>query len=132
MKKLIVYEISNGSKSFDKREVVDMFEYCRVIHNDIGYIVTITNVQVDTDLPEDKYCLKYYLEYSKELKLEDIIKAISSNFENAFIMVSPTEEQELIVDFTLDADIYYKVLNSKNTDETTGKNILLDKDLNDI
>lgn len=132
MKKLIVYEISNGSKSFDKNEVVEMFEYCRVRHNDIDYIVTITNVQVDTDLPEDKYCLKYYLEYSKELKLEDIIKAISSNFENPFILVSPTEEQELIVDFTLDADIYYKLLNSENTDETTGNNILLDKDLNDI
>ena len=132
MKKLIVYEISNGSKSFDKSEVVDMFEYCRVEYEDEEHIVTITNVQVDTDLPEDKYCLKYYLEYSKELKLEDIIKAISSNYENPFILVSSTEEQELIVDFTLDADIYYKLLNSENTDETTGNNILLDKDLNDI
>ena len=117
MKQLIVYEISSGSKSFDKRDVLEMLEYCRVDHDDEEHIVTITNVQVDTDLPEDKYCLKYYLEYSKELKLEDIIKAISSNFENAFIMVSPTEEQELIVDFTLDADIYYDILNSKNMTE---------------
>ena len=132
MKKLIVYEISKGSKNFDKREVVDMSEYCRVRHNDIDYIVTITNVQVYIDLPEDKYCVKFYLEYSKELKLEDIIKEIAGNYENPFIMVSPTEEQELIVDFTLDADIYYKLLNIENTDETTGKNILLDKDNSDV
>lgn len=113
MKQLIVYEISSGSKSFDKRDVLEMLEYCRVDHDDEEHIVTITNVQVDTDLPDDKYCLKYYLECSKELKLEDIIKSMSSNFENAFILVSPTEEQELVVDFTLDVDIYYKVLNSK-------------------
>lgn len=119
MKKLIVYEICKGSKPFDAHdEVKDSFEYCKVRHNDVDYTVTITNVQVETDLPEDKYCLKFYLEYSKELKLEDIIKEIASNYENPFIMVSPTEEQELIVDFTLDADIYYKIINSKNEPET--------------
>ena len=132
LKKLVVYEISKGSNSFDKNDVLEMFEYCRVECNDIMYPVTITNVQVDTDLPDDKYCVKFYLEYSKELKLEDIIKEIAGNYENPFILVSPTEEQELIVDFTLDADIYYKLLNSKNTDETTGNNILLDKDNSDV
>ena len=132
MKKLIVYEISIGSEAFDKNDIVGMTEYCRVEYNNKVYPVTVTNVQLETDMPDNKYCLKFYLEYSKELKLEDIIKEIAADYENPFIMVSPTEEQELIVDFTLDADIYYKLLNIENTDETTGKNILLDKDLNDL
>ena len=113
MKKLIVYEICGGYEDFDENDVPQIgLTYCVVKHKNIDHHVRITNVQVDIDLPGDKYCLKFYLEYSKELKLEDIIKEIAADYENPFIMVSPTEEQELIVDFTLDADIYYKLLNS--------------------
>lgn len=117
MKKLIVYEISIGSETFDKNDIVGMSEYCRVEYKDKVYPVTVTNVQLETEMPDNKYCLKFYLEYSKDLKLEDIIKEIAADYENPFIMVSPTEEQELIVDFTLDADIYYDILNSKNMSE---------------
>ena len=116
MKKLIVYEICSGD--FDMDEVTqDSFEYCRVDHNDKEYPVVITSIEEVTELPElldDKYCLKFHLEYSKELDLKDVIMSIASNYENPFILVSPTEEQELIVDFTLDASNYYNILNSKN------------------
>lgn len=41
-------------------------------------------------------------------KLE-FIKNISTNLSNAFITISPTEDQDIIIDHTLEPDMYFKI-----------------------
>lgn len=47
------------------------------------------------------------------ISIMEFIKHLSCDFSNAFILLSPNEEQDIIVDFTLNTDTYFKIIDKK-------------------
>lgn len=68
-----------------------------------------------TNLDTDKLAVKYSVDYHTKYSIMDLVKHLSCDFSNAFIIISPTEKQDIIVDFTLDSDQYFKLIDKVKT-----------------
>lgn len=43
----------------------------------------------------------------------EFIEITSADFSNAFIILTPTEERDIIIDLTLDPNVYFNIINPK-------------------
>ena len=74
------------------------------------------------NLDTDKLAVKYSVGYHTKHNIMDLVKHLSCDFSNAFIIISPTEKQDIIVDFTLEADQYFKLIDKVKTTAETEEN----------
>lgn len=61
---------------------------------------------------DGKIVVKMEIDIGDSNKLE-FIEIASADFSNAFIIVTPTEEQDIIIDLTLDPNVYFNIIEPK-------------------
>lgn len=112
-KTINVFEIHKGEIDYDELESYN-----------VGDIYTTTNIITKVDLQinhkvvsksdvmkisNNREVIKYEISYVKKYKNE-LIKHLSSDFSNAFIIIAPTKKGDIIIDFSLDVDEYFKII----------------------
>ena len=68
------------------------------------------------ELDPHRIAVKYVVNHDEELTKMDIVRYLSCDFSNAFIIISPNEDQDIIVDFTLLTDPYFKLIDELKTE----------------
>ena len=120
-----LHEIHKDGSSIGMFDYAKDERYAEVKIRKATYDVCIAEEPSITTLPSGKEVVSLELEFNKPLSIMEFIKHLGVDFSNAFILISPTEKQDIIVDFTMNADDYYKVLESNEiirqvTDVNTG------------
>lgn len=105
----MIVRIIEMYKSNTIDEIVDMTE-CEDYNG--GTIVSIS--EVISTLPGNPEVAVITMSVDiGDMDKMSFIKAIAADASNAFIVIAPTEEQEIIVDFTLSTDNYFKILEAE-------------------
>ena len=111
LKKIVVHEIHKGDIEIEDFNPGTI--YATIKLNGTNFEAIIDTLEENRILDDCSEVVTFTLLLPEAVRMEDFIKHISCDFSNAFIIVSPTDEQDIIVDFTLEADKYFRVVDYK-------------------
>lgn len=106
--KVTVYEIH--AKDNVSTKYLEDCKPCRIWNKkyDIWYTIEKTEIyEVD-----GKIVVKMEIDTEGVDKLK-FLEILTSGFSNEFVILTPTAEQDIIIDLTLDPNIYFNIINPK-------------------
>ena len=109
-KTINVFEIHKGEIDSEELESYNVGDiYTTTNKGDLQINHKVVSKSDVMKISNNREVIKYEISYVKKYKNE-LIKHLSSDFSNAFIIITPTKKGDIIIDFSLDVDEYFKII----------------------
>lgn len=109
-KTINVFEIHKGEIDYDELESYNVGDiYTTTNKGNLQIIHMVVSKSGVMKISNNREVIKYEISYVKKYKNE-LIKHLSSDFSNAFIIIVPTKKGDIVIDFSLDVDEYFKII----------------------